>query len=264
MRDLLESLDSIVNEKVPDGAKPFQGSYNNKTQSLRNIDGKTYVINKPPKPAPKPVAYNNPMDMIKAIITPGKQGDPDPNVSAANIAKARAPKPTKITPINAPSVDADDMVGDPKTKLPQVPNKLGPDGKYSGDDLGNAPTTPKPKAPRAKVKATAANTKDFDKTMALQQKLKKAGYDIAADGIMGPNTRAALKKYQASQVKPKSKGPDPLNLAGPSPEVKAKAAVNREKRLQRRAERQKASADFFRDLGKEIKSFAFPTTKDKE
>jgi len=31
---------------------------------------------------------------------------------------------------------------DPTTKIPQVPNKLGPDGQYDGDDLGNAPTTP--------------------------------------------------------------------------------------------------------------------------
>jgi len=34
---------------------------------------------------------------------------------------------------------------DPTTKLPQVPNKLGPDGQYDGDDLGNAPTTPEKK-----------------------------------------------------------------------------------------------------------------------
>lgn len=30
---------------------------------------------------------------------------------------------------------------DPTTKLPQVVDKLGPDGQYDGDDLGNAPTT---------------------------------------------------------------------------------------------------------------------------
>ncbi len=35
-----------------------------------------------------------------------------------------------------------DKLDDPKTKIPQVPNKLGPDGQYDGDDLGNAPTTP--------------------------------------------------------------------------------------------------------------------------
>jgi len=31
---------------------------------------------------------------------------------------------------------------DPTTKLPQVVDKLGPDGQYDGDDLGNAPSTP--------------------------------------------------------------------------------------------------------------------------
>jgi hypothetical protein len=31
---------------------------------------------------------------------------------------------------------------DPTTKLPQVVDKLGPDGQYDGDDLGNAPSAP--------------------------------------------------------------------------------------------------------------------------
>tara|TARA_R110001592_G_scaffold20761_10_gene83964 strand:- start:30640 stop:31803 length:1164 start_codon:yes stop_codon:yes gene_type:complete len=35
-----------------------------------------------------------------------------------------------------------DKLDDPATKMPQVPNKIGPDGQYDGDDLGNAPTTP--------------------------------------------------------------------------------------------------------------------------
>ena len=73
---------------------------------------------------------------------------------------------------------------------------------------------PKPKpaapAPRAKVKATAANTKDFDKTVALQKKL-----GVTADGIMGPQTRAAMKAAAvvkkpatpASQVTPTAGDP---------------------------------------------------------
>ena len=56
--------------------------------------------------------------------------------------------------------------------------------------------TPKPAAPapRAKVKATAANTKDFDKTVALQKKL-----GVTADGIMGPQTRAAMAAAAAKK-----------------------------------------------------------------
>ena len=65
-----------------------------------------------------------------------------------------------------------------------------------------APAAPpsRPAAPRAKVKATAANTKDFDKTMALQKKLQSQGFDIKADGIMGPNTRKAMAAAQAKSA----------------------------------------------------------------
>ncbi len=46
----------------------------------------------------------------------------------------------------------DDFKGldDPKTRAPQVPSKLGPDGQYDGDDLGNAPTTPNKLGPDGK------------------------------------------------------------------------------------------------------------------
>lgn len=46
-----------------------------------------------------------------------------------------------------------------------------------------------------KVTAAASNTKNFASTMDMQKKLKKMGADIEADGIMGPKTRAAMKKY---------------------------------------------------------------------
>ena len=46
-----------------------------------------------------------------------------------------------------------------------------------------------------KVKATAANTKDYNKTLALQKKLIRMGAKITADGIMGPRTRAAIQKF---------------------------------------------------------------------
>ena len=60
-------------------------------------------------------------------------------------------------------------------------------------------TTTKTKG-SGKVKATAANTKDFAKTMAMQKKLIDKGANIKADGIMGPKTRAAMQKF----MKPKT------------------------------------------------------------
>jgi len=47
---------------------------------------------------------------------------------------------------------------------------------------------------RRKVKATAANTTNYDKTLALQKELIKRGAKIEADGIMGPKTTLALQK----------------------------------------------------------------------
>ena len=53
------------------------------------------------------------------------------------------------------------------------------------------PAATKPEK-KGKVKATAANTRDYDKTLALQKQLIKRGAKIKADGIMGPNTQRAL------------------------------------------------------------------------
>tara|TARA_R110000782_G_scaffold12993_1_gene38443 strand:+ start:1482 stop:2339 length:858 start_codon:yes stop_codon:yes gene_type:complete len=57
---------------------------------------------------------------------------------------------------------------------------------------------------RDKVKATAANTRDYDKTLAMQKKLIAGGAKIDADGLMGPKTRAAMKAAgMAPKPKPK-------------------------------------------------------------
>ena len=56
---------------------------------------------------------------------------------------------------------------------------------------------------KTKVKATAANTKDYNKTLNLQKKLIRMGAKITADGIMGPRTRAAIQKF----MKKKSASP---------------------------------------------------------
>tara|TARA_R100001594_G_scaffold99091_1_gene133617 strand:+ start:2111 stop:2926 length:816 start_codon:yes stop_codon:yes gene_type:complete len=55
--------------------------------------------------------------------------------------------------------------------------------------------TPTPRPKKEKVKATAANTKNYASTLSLQKRLIKMGAKIKADGIMGPKTRAAIKKY---------------------------------------------------------------------
>ena len=57
-----------------------------------------------------------------------------------------------------------------------------------------------------KVKATAANTKNYASTLALQKRLIKKGAKIKADGIMGPKTRAAMKKFMTSPNVPKKNG----------------------------------------------------------
>ena len=67
---------------------------------------------------------------------------------------------------------------------------------------------------RPPVKATAANTRDYDKTMALQKKLIAGGAKIKADGLMGPNTRAAMK---AAGMSPK---PTPKPTAKPTAKPK--------------------------------------------
>jgi hypothetical protein len=46
-----------------------------------------------------------------------------------------------------------------------------------------------------------------NKTLALQQRLRAAGADIKADGLMGPNTRAAMKKYGIGQSTPAAPAP---------------------------------------------------------
>ena len=67
-------------------------------------------------------------------------------------------------------------------------NKIG-SSTIKKDKTGQAPTK------TGKVKATAANTKNYASTLAMQKRLKKLGANINADGIMGPKTRAAIKKY---------------------------------------------------------------------
>jgi hypothetical protein len=117
----------------------------------------------------------------------------------------------------------------PKPKInPAVPaagpvraNPINPQAMAATKAAASVVNAPKPAAPapRAKVKATAANTKDYDKTVALQKKL-----GVTADGIMGPQTRAAMaaaaaKKpaTPASKVTPTAGDPGSQQSASPAP-----------------------------------------------
>ena len=70
----------------------------------------------------------------------------------------------------------------------------------------NQTKTNQTKTKTGKVKATAANTKNYASTLALQKRLIKKGAKIKADGIMGPKTRAAMKKFMTSPNVPKKNG----------------------------------------------------------
>ena len=216
MKDLyhaIDALNDILNEAPPQGRQDGPGTRQGTA----------------PKPKPAgPAAYNSIGDMVKAIKTPGRQGVADPNQSAKNIAAAQ-PKPAAKPKLGGTGVGRQDGPGLPKPAAPKINPAVPAAGPVRANPINpqamaatkaaasvvNAPkqaaqapkpaavAVPKPKpaapAPRAKVKATAANTKDFDKTMALQKKLQAQGYDIKADGLMGPNTRAAMAKAAAAK-----------------------------------------------------------------
>ena len=96
-----------------------------------------------------------------------------------------------------------------------------PDDPSAGDSGMNTTPAPTP-APtqRPKVAATAANTRDYDKTMALQKKLIAQGANIKADGLMGPNTRAAMKAFKNTNPATGGMGPGGAGgVAKPKPKA---------------------------------------------
>ena len=117
-------------------------------------------------------------------------------------------------------------VGANKAQAAPLPKAKGPFKSGDGaevDDFRAMPKTPPKPAARAKVKATAANTRDYDQTMAMQKKLIAQGANIKADGLMGPNTRAAMKAAGMGAKKPVAKkklsGPDALSKLADIPAV---------------------------------------------
>ena len=90
-----------------------------------------------------------------------------------------------------------------KKKAKDAKDKADATRKSTREQKSKSTTTTNTKA-SGKVKATAANTKDFAKTMAMQKKLKDMGANIKADGIMGPKTRAAMQKFMKSKTEKKT------------------------------------------------------------
>ena len=158
----------------------------------------------------KPKAGNTANQNLQAKIKAGQAGiDSVANLPGfsvgANKAQAASPKP---------GASVDNFAAMPKT-----PPKPG----ASVDNFAAMPKTPPKPAAKAKVKATAANTRDYDKNMALQKKLIAGGANIKADGLMGPNTRAAMKAAGMGAKKPVAKkklsGPDALSKLADIPAV---------------------------------------------
>tara|TARA_B100001057_G_C22776244_1_gene921689 strand:+ start:276 stop:1373 length:1098 start_codon:yes stop_codon:yes gene_type:complete len=211
MQDLYKAIDSLrkINEspyqevQLDEKLTPFKGSYDKKTQKLvnftmKNGDRKTFVA---PIDYVKPTSITDPTakpvinflnNLGKKVSNKGKELDPfykEPKQDTKVVKK----EPVKVTKKEQPPMDI-----------------MGAGTKNKDVD-----------APRKKVKATAANTKDYEKTLRLQKRLIAKGADIKADGIMGPNTRAAMQKFMkpgampTPRPTPKSGGPDKRFITGP-------------------------------------------------
>jgi hypothetical protein len=89
-------------------------------------------------------------------------------------------------------------MGSPKLGSAASKVNLGANG-----NLGNVPSgDPYTESDNGKVLANAGNTRDYDATIALQNKLNAQGAGLAVDGINGPLTKAAMKKFGGGGGKP--------------------------------------------------------------
>lgn len=193
MLDLYKAIDSLrkINEspyeevQLDEKLKPFTGSYNKKTQKLVN-----FTLNGERKTFVAPIDYEKPLSKtnqsVKKILDKSNDKKDD-----------------------TPKVDYNKI----KKGLPQE--------KPPMDIMGAGTKNKDVDAPSKKVKATASNTKDYEKTLRLQKRLIAKGADIKADGIMGPNTKAAMQKFikpdamPTPRPTPKSGGPDKRFITGP-------------------------------------------------
>ena len=173
--------------------------------ALNNIIKEAPVVDRTGKPV---------MSKSGPVQAPGPAGKAA-NPAAPKPAPA-APRPAAVSP--TPGAGRQDGPGLPKPAAPKInpavpaagpvrANPIDPQAMAATKAAASVVNAPKPApkmampapkpaapAPRAKVKATAANTKDYDKTVALQKKL-----GVTADGIMGPQTRAAMAAAAAKK-----------------------------------------------------------------
>jgi len=203
--------------------KPKQGSLN-----LKGGTGKK-PSTLPPAAAPK--AAGTPVPKGKSWVAPVAVGvggvvaidalsgddandaDASPRKPVDGPPTPKAPPPKALTP-KAPKPGGEQSFGQAFSAARKAQG--GPGGKFSykgkeyqtnikGEKYAKNPTSVGP-----------------NKTLALQQKLKAAGADIKADGLMGPNTRAAMKKYGIGQSKPAA--PAPARPRMPSTDVQSGGA----------------------------------------
>ena len=235
MNDLYKAIDSLKDiiaeeQKLSEKLKPFKGSYNNKTEKIVKIGDKQFVA---PKDYKSPLSKTNPsaapvIDFLN------------------NLGNKVSKKGEKIFPkrIGDKEVDVptDVSQGSTISKKPKVDYEKIKKGIRAQSDTMK----------KGKVKATAANTKNYDSTLALQKSLIAKGANIDADGIMGPQTRAAMKQFgqpdamptPRPKTTPKSGGPDKRFITGPELDLPNKNMPPEFKRLPKVIEPDNRFKDF--------------------
>lgn len=157
----------------------------NQIKNLVFGKSKSMGIDDEKKEMAKQNAYNK-----KNKSTATKKGKVDVGLSEALKKQKNKKKPLGMSP---------GALGGKTTPTVKKDKKIAPIVKKDKKIVKNAPKT----GSKTKVKATAGNTKDFAKTMAMQKKLIKMGAKIKADGIMGAKTRAAMAKFMKPGAMPK-------------------------------------------------------------
>ena len=110
-----------------------------------------------------------------------------------------------------------DKLDDPKTKIPQVPNKLGPDGQYDGDDLGNAPTTPDEGPGDFEIARNTDAGDDTDDMLNKYAFLQRGDYKLDPKSVKQPPKKERGKSL-FKQIGDFVKGTKAYNIATTNPE----------------------------------------------
>jgi len=181
-----------MKERLKKSSPKISGKANlenmNQIKNLVFGKSKSMGIDDEKKEMAKQNAYNK-----KNKSTATKKGKVDVGLSEALKKQKNKKKPLGMSP--------GALGGKSKTAPNTNTRKMAVTGKLKKNDALN----PIARNTKIKVKATAGNTKDFAKTMAMQKKLIKMGAKIKADGIMGAKTRAAMAKFMKPGAMPKSR-----------------------------------------------------------